>query len=36
MARRLGWNPERERDEIDRWEARVRDDRDRIARALGP
>jgi glycerol-3-phosphate dehydrogenase len=35
MARRLGWAPEREREEIDRWEAAVRDGRDRIARALG-
>lgn len=35
MGRRLGWTPEREREEIDRWEARVRDGRERIARALG-
>ena len=36
MARRLGWAPEREREEIDRWEAAVRESDDRIARALGP
>jgi glycerol-3-phosphate dehydrogenase len=35
LARRLGWSPEREREEIDRWESQVRDGRDRIAFALG-
>lgn len=34
MARRLGWSPEREREEVDRWEALVEDERARIARAL--
>ncbi len=34
MARRLGWSPEREREEVDRWEADVRAGDERIARAL--
>jgi glycerol-3-phosphate dehydrogenase len=34
MARRLGWNPERERDEVDRWEQTVREERALITRAL--
>jgi glycerol-3-phosphate dehydrogenase len=34
MARRLGWSPEREREEIDRWESAVREGDERIARAL--
>jgi glycerol-3-phosphate dehydrogenase len=34
MSRRLGWGPEREREEIDRYEARVRDEQAMIARAL--
>lgn len=36
MARRLGWAPEREREELDRWEAHVRDERAKLARALDP
>lgn len=36
MARRLGWSPEREREEIDRWESDVREGDARIARALAP
>ncbi len=35
MGRRLGWSPEREREEIDGWEAAVRAADERIARALG-
>lgn len=34
MARRLGWSPEREREEVDRWENAVREDDERLARAL--
>lgn len=34
MARRLGWSPEREREEVERWEASVREMDARIARAL--
>ena len=34
MARRLGWSPEREREEIDRYEAAVRDEQTMIAQAL--
>jgi glycerol-3-phosphate dehydrogenase len=34
MARRLGWSPEREREEVDRWEHIVRDERALISRAL--
>lgn len=33
MARRLGWTPEREREELDRWEAAVRAERSLLARA---
>jgi len=35
MARRLGWSAEREREEIDRYEALVNAERSLIARALG-
>jgi glycerol-3-phosphate dehydrogenase len=35
MARRLGWSPEREREEMDRFESKVQDERALIARALG-
>jgi glycerol-3-phosphate dehydrogenase len=35
MARRLGWSPERERAEIDRYEASVREERALIAQAAG-
>lgn len=35
MARRLGWAPEREREEMDRWEQSVREGDELIARALG-
>ncbi len=34
MARRLGWSPEREREEVDRWEQLVQDERALIERAL--
>ena len=34
MARRLGWDPARERDEIERWEDAVRDERTRLDRSL--
>jgi len=34
MARRLGWSPERQREEIDRYEALVRDEQALLARAL--
>jgi len=36
MARRLGWSPEREREEVDRWEAAVREGDERLAHALEP
>jgi glycerol-3-phosphate dehydrogenase len=35
MARRLEWSPERQRDEMDRYEASVREERALIAQALG-
>lgn len=35
MARRLGWTPEREREELDRWEQTVREGDELIARAIG-
>jgi glycerol-3-phosphate dehydrogenase len=34
MARRLGWSPEREREELDRYEAAVRDEQSLLAQAL--
>ncbi len=36
MARRLGWAPERQREELDRYEHAVRREQDLLARALGP
>jgi glycerol-3-phosphate dehydrogenase len=34
IGRRLGWSPEREREEIDRWESAVRANRERLEQAL--
>jgi len=34
LARRLGWSPERERDELDQWRLHVRDEQALLARAL--
>jgi hypothetical protein len=34
MARRLGWPPEREREEIDRWEQHVAAEQALLAHAL--
>ncbi len=36
LARRLGWSPEHQREELDRHEHSVRSERDLLARALGP
>ncbi len=36
MARRLGWSPVREREEIDRYEAAVREEQTLLAQALEP
>ena len=36
MARRLGWNGERIREELDRYESTVREEQDWLARALPP